>query len=941
MAHPIQSILQTGVPVAKPAFIAEQQANTPLVVSAIAAIGGLSLANVLIVIDGTTGKIFAFDPAYTGPATADCVKDAGTRYYKWINALSALSPAQIASILQAGSGLPNAGLAIGPNGTFKGTKNGSLQDLYGGDLVAAIDSAIGIGWKDGLASVSGGGIVASLPANRRRTFGGTSRVFLMTDGTVKATGAATSGVNGVIDGSSVNRPHTVSPAGSATFTKLFLGQSAAYLKDSEGYVWSWGQGTYGVLGHGTTTNLTRPTRINFFVTNGLTVTDIILPPMSDDLASYGVLFLCSNGKLYYCGYNAQAEGGLGNTTQQNTPVEWASGAFTGTITGACFSDYPMSVFAWNSAGNGRAAGANSYGQLGKGDTAAVSGNLSVAMPLTGISKIVATERGTLVLHMVSGVPTVSYAGQNSEGAGGQGVTTPANITSWTAVPFTGFTPADIEIGSSALPTCAAISTSKRLRLWGYNALGAQGTGGTTNVLSPTEPSATWQGSVDKVAVVSQAAYSAVVVQAGNKLFAAGFNASNTANLSIGASGNSSTFSEVQGLPASAVIQEWAAVGYANIWGLVVRTTMGTFGGGCNASGEVGVGNVVNQFILQPVDFPALAGPQGPGVTLPISFSEPAGNPGTDVRASFVLNTTGHQSSFISRSFGASIPGGRFSGNHAGGSESAPTQTLSGSVLGQYGGRGYLSSGAFSAYDVGLINVVAAESQTATARGSFLDFLTTPIGTATPVARVSITDAGTLFIRDGAAWDARNPAHYRPLPNMLMSIGVSAASAFMGVAGYGSPQVGIRCGNAGGTLATPAATPSLTNIVSVTGHGHDGAAWIGTPSVRMRGISSEIYSSTARGAELLFEVTANGTTALTERMRISNAGNVGIGTFSPTTTLDVAGPIKCGSYTVGTAPSASAVGAGAEIYVSNESGGAVLAFSDATNWRRVTDRAVIS
>lgn len=30
-----------------------------------------------------------------------------------------------------------------------------------------------------------------------------------------------------------------------------------------------------------------------------------------------------------------------------------------------------------------------------------------------------------------------------------------------------------------------------------------------------------------------------------------------------------------------------------------------------------------------------------------------------------------------------------------------------------------------------------------------------------------------------------------------------------------------------------------------------------------------------------------------------------------------------------------------IYVSNETGGAVPAFSDGTNWRRVTDRAVVS
>ena len=47
-----------------------------------------------------------------------------------------------------------------------------------------------------------------------------------------------------------------------------------------------------------------------------------------------------------------------------------------------------------------------------------------------------------------------------------------------------------------------------------------------------------------------------------------------------------------------------------------------------------------------------------------------------------------------------------------------------------------------------------------------------------------------------------------------------------------------------------------------------------------------------------------------------------------------------SYTVSGVPSASTA-EGQIIYVSNETGGAVLAFSDGTNWRRVTDRAVIS
>lgn len=46
-----------------------------------------------------------------------------------------------------------------------------------------------------------------------------------------------------------------------------------------------------------------------------------------------------------------------------------------------------------------------------------------------------------------------------------------------------------------------------------------------------------------------------------------------------------------------------------------------------------------------------------------------------------------------------------------------------------------------------------------------------------------------------------------------------------------------------------------------------------------------------------------------------------------------------SYTVVTLPSAAT--AAQMIYVSNETGGAVLAFSNGVNWLRVTDRAVVA
>ena len=65
------------------------------------------------------------------------------------------------------------------------------------------------------------------------------------------------------------------------------------------------------------------------------------------------------------------------------------------------------------------------------------------------------------------------------------------------------------------------------------------------------------------------------------------------------------------------------------------------------------------------------------------------------------------------------------------------------------------------------------------------------------------------------------------------------------------------------------------------------------------------------------------------------------TAAGTSPVAIGSPLALKSYTVAGVPSASAAGAGAMIYVSNESGGAIPAFSDGTDWRRVTDRAVVS
>ncbi len=48
--------------------------------------------------------------------------------------------------------------------------------------------------------------------------------------------------------------------------------------------------------------------------------------------------------------------------------------------------------------------------------------------------------------------------------------------------------------------------------------------------------------------------------------------------------------------------------------------------------------------------------------------------------------------------------------------------------------------------------------------------------------------------------------------------------------------------------------------------------------------------------------------------------------------------RTGSYTVATLPTATA---GRVIYITDETGGATLAFADGTNWRRCTDLAIVS
>lgn len=92
-----------------------------------------------------------------------------------------------------------------------------------------------------------------------------------------------------------------------------------------------------------------------------------------------------------------------------------------------------------------------------------------------------------------------------------------------------------------------------------------------------------------------------------------------------------------------------------------------------------------------------------------------------------------------------------------------------------------------------------------------------------------------------------------------------------------------------------------------------------------------------GDDLLhFKVSPDGST-WTEAFVIDGTGRVGFGTSTLTTRFQVNGAIRVKTFSRTLLPDPAVQGAGAIIYVSDDSAGATLAFCDGAGWRRVHDR----
>lgn len=135
-----------------------------------------------------------------------------------------------------------------------------------------------------------------------------------------------------------------------------------------------------------------------------------------------------------------------------------------------------------------------------------------------------------------------------------------------------------------------------------------------------------------------------------------------------------------------------------------------------------------------------------------------------------------------------------------------------------------------------------------------------------------------------------------------------------------------------TVGTYTVVASGDELGRVTFRGADGSAF--QDAAGIRGVVDGTPGANDMPGRLTFWTTPDGSATSAERMRITNAGDVGIGK-TPTTgiILDVNGQLGLKSYTVATLPSAS-VQAGAIVYASDAGGnGPCLVISNGTNWKR--------
>jgi hypothetical protein len=172
------------------------------------------------------------------------------------------------------------------------------------------------------------------------------------------------------------------------------------------------------------------------------------------------------------------------------------------------------------------------------------------------------------------------------------------------------------------------------------------------------------------------------------------------------------------------------------------------------------------------------------------------------------------------------------------------------------------------------------------------------GTTTLPGGGTITSAGLVGIGVNATGGSGGPT--APLvvdsalvtggagsPSILVQGGVNRERVEVDSAGA-VPRPTFQGKGFGGTMASPTATQAGMELFALGGGGYTGSAFTASLSAYMQVYASDNWTPSDTAAYLTFATTASGATSSTERLRITAAGDVGIGTTTPGYLLDVEG-----------------------------------------------------
>jgi alpha-tubulin suppressor-like RCC1 family protein len=238
--------------------------------------------------------------------------------------------------------------------------------------------------------------------------GGSHSLALRSNGTLWSWGAGGFGRLGT--GTTITRSSPVSVIGGFTdWCQVSAGREHSVALRSNGTLWSWGRGSFGRLGDGTTINRSSPVSVVGGFTDWCQVSG------GGGSGGFHNLALRCNGTLWSWGFGSAGQLGDGTTIDRSSPVS-VVGGFTDWCQVSGGRNHSLAL---RSNGTLWSWGRGSNGQLGDGTTISKSSPVSVVGGITDWCQVSAGDYLTLALRSNG---TIWGWGCNSYGSLGDGTT---------------------------------------------------------------------------------------------------------------------------------------------------------------------------------------------------------------------------------------------------------------------------------------------------------------------------------------------------------------------------------------------------------------------------------------------------------------------------------------------------------------------------------------